>query len=96
MHQRWEKLLAAYVRSGFKAAKINIWGGQAIQLTNKASTVLILHVGAKLAIDGKITVGELVAFNMLAGRMAEPVLRLAGLWQQFQEARVMSAVLLGA
>ena len=88
MHQRWEKLLAAYVRSGFKAAKINIWGGQAIQLINKASTVLILYVGAKLAIDGKITVGELVAFNMLAGRVAEPVLRLAGLWQQFQEARV--------
>ncbi|MBW8880014.1 MAG: type I secretion system permease/ATPase, partial [Asticcacaulis sp.] len=88
MHQRWEKLLAAYVRSGFKAAQINIWGGQAIQLINKASTVLILYVGAKLAIDGKITVGELVAFNMLSQRVAEPVLRLAGLWQQFQEARV--------
>jgi len=35
-----------------------------------------------------MTVGELVAFNMLAGRVAEPVLRLASLWQQFQEARV--------
>ena len=88
MHQRWEKLLAAYVRSGFEAAKLNIWGGQAIQLINKSSTVLILYVGAKLAIDGKISVGELVAFNMLSARVAEPVLRLAGLWQQFQEARV--------
>lgn len=88
MHQRWEKLLAAYVRSGFAAAKINIWGGQAIQLINKVSTVLILYVGAKLVIDGNMTVGELVAFNMLSSRVAEPVLRLAGLWQQFQEARV--------
>ena len=88
MHQRWEKLLAAYVRAGFRAAKINIWGGQAIQLVNKISTVLILYVGAKLVIDGKLTVGELVAFNMLSQRVAEPVLRLAGLWQQFQEARV--------
>jgi len=88
MHQRWEKLLAAYVRAGFNAAKINIWGGQAIQLVSKVSSVLILYVGAKLVIDGKLTVGELVAFNMLSQRVAEPVLRLAGLWQQFQEARV--------
>lgn len=88
MQNRWERLLSAYVTSGFKAARLNIWGGQAIQLINKASTVLILFVGAKLALTGKITVGELVAFNMLAGRVAEPVLRLAGLWQQFQEARV--------
>jgi subfamily B ATP-binding cassette protein HlyB/CyaB len=88
MHQRWEKLLASYVRAGFRAAKINIWGGQAIQLANKVSTALILYVGAKLVIDGKLTVGELVAFNMLSSRVAEPVLRLTGLWQQFQEARV--------
>ena len=88
MQVRWERLLSAYVRAGFRAAQLNIWGGQAIQLVSKLSTALILYVGAKLAIGGHITVGELVAFNMLAGRVAEPVLRLAGLWQQFQEARV--------
>ena len=88
MQSRWERLLAAYVGAGFRAARLNIWGGQAIQLINKASTVLILYIGARLALGGKMTVGELVAFNMLAGRVAEPVLRLAGLWQQFQEARV--------
>lgn len=88
MQTRWERLLAAYVRSGFRAATLNIWGGQTIQLINKLTTALILFVGAKLAIEGKMTVGELVAFNMLASRVAEPVLRLASLWQQFQEARV--------
>lgn len=88
MQNRWERLLAGYVRAGFKAAQLNIWGGQAIQLVSKLSTVLILYVGARLVIGGSMTVGELVAFNMLAGRVAEPVLRLAGLWQQFQEARV--------
>ncbi|MGQ3206487.1 MAG: type I secretion system permease/ATPase [Brevundimonas aurantiaca] len=88
MQSRWEKLLAAYVKAGFKAAQLNIWGGQAIQLVNKVSTALILYVGARLVIGGNLSVGELVAFNMLAGRVAEPVLRLAGLWQQFQEARV--------
>ena len=88
MQTRWERLLAGYVRSSFKAARLNIVGGQAIQLVSKLSTAVILFIGARLAVTGKLTVGELVAFNMLAGRVAEPVLRLAGLWQQFQEARV--------
>jgi ATP-binding cassette, subfamily B, bacterial HlyB/CyaB len=88
MQRRWEDLLAAYVRSGFQAASISIWGGQAISLVQKLTAALILYFGAKLAIGGAITVGELVAFNMLAGRVSEPVLRLAQLWQQFQEARV--------
>ena len=48
----------------------------------------MLYFGAKLVIDGKLTVGELVAFNMLAGRVAQPVLRLAQLWQDFHQARL--------
>jgi subfamily B ATP-binding cassette protein HlyB/CyaB len=88
MQTRWERLLSAYVRAGFDAAKLQIWGGQAIQLVSKLSTVLVLFIGARLAISGQLSVGELVAFNMLAARVAEPVLRLAGLWTQFQEARV--------
>lgn len=88
MQRRWETLLAAYIKSGFDAAKIGIWGGQAIQLVNKLSMAIILYIGAKQVIEGKLSVGELVAFNMFAGRVAEPVLRLAQLWQQFQEARV--------
>lgn len=88
MQSRWERLLAGYVRSSFDANVIGIWGGQAIQAVNKLSTAVILFVGATLVIEGNLTVGELVAFNMLAGRVAEPVLRLSQLWQQFQEARV--------
>jgi ATP-binding cassette, subfamily B, bacterial HlyB/CyaB len=88
MQRRWEDLLAGYVRSGFQAALVGIWGGQAIQLISKLSMLAILYVGAQLVIAGSMTVGELVAFNMLAGRVAEPVLRIAQLWQQFQEARV--------
>lgn len=88
MQRRWENLLAGYVRSSFNANVMGIWGGQAIQGGNKISMALILFFGAKLVISGGLTVGELVAFNMLAGRVAEPVLRLSQLWQQFQEARV--------
>lgn len=88
LQNRWEKLLAAQVGAGFRAAQIHNIGNQAIQFISKLSMMLILYFGAQSAIDGALTVGSLVAFNMLAGRVAEPVLRLAGLWQQFQEARV--------
>ncbi len=88
MQQRWERLLAGYVRATFDANVLGIWGSQAIQGVNRLSTAIILFAGATLVIEGRLTVGELVAFNMLAGRVAEPVLRLSALWQQFQEARV--------
>src|SRR3984885_14063739 len=48
----------------------------------------ILYFGARLVISGDLTVGELVAFNMLAGRVSQPVLRLAQIWQDFHQARL--------
>ncbi len=48
----------------------------------------ILYFGAKLVIEGNLTVGELVAFNMLAARVSMPVLRLAQIWQDFHQARL--------
>ena len=62
-----------------------------MQLISKIVTALTLYFGAHLVIDGKLTVGELVAFNMLAGRVAQPVLRLAQIWQDFQQARISVA-----
>ncbi len=88
MQNRWEKQLAGYVGAGFSAAMMGNWGSQAIQLVSKLTTVAILYYGAKLVIAGDLTVGMLVAFNMLAGRVSQPVLRLAQLAQDFQQARL--------
>lgn len=88
MQGRWERQLAGYIQSSFKARMLASWGSQAIQLIQKLGTVAILFFGAKLVIDGKLTVGELVAFNMLAGQVSGPVLRLAQLAQDFQQARL--------
>jgi len=91
MQTRWENQLAGYVRSGFEAAKIGIIGQQAIQLVNKLSAAIILYIGAKLVIQGEMTVGQLVAFNMFAGHVSQPILRMSHLWQQFQQVRVAVA-----
>lgn len=88
MQNRWERQLAGYIESSFKARMLANWGSQAIQLIHKLATVALLFFGARLVIDGKLTVGELVAFNMLAGQVAGPVLRLAQLAQDFQQARI--------
>src|SRR6202035_16251 len=54
-------------------------------------TAGILYFGAQLVIEGDLTVGELVAFNILASRVSAPVLRLAQIWQDFHQARLSVA-----
>ena len=91
MQRRWEEQLAGYVRSSFRVLSLGNWASQGVQLISKVVTAGILYFGAKAVIEGDLTVGELVAFNMLAGRVAQPVLRLAQLWQDFQQARISVA-----
>jgi subfamily B ATP-binding cassette protein HlyB/CyaB len=88
MQRRWEEQLAGYVHSSFASANLGNIASQAVQFINKATIAATLYFGAKLVIDGDLTVGQLVAFNMLAGRVSSPVLRLAQMWQDFQQARI--------
>ena len=88
MQQRWEEQLASYVQASFRVVGLSTVASQAVALINKVTTILILFVGAGLVIRNKLTVGELVAFNMIAGQLATPVLRLAQMWQDFQQVRL--------
>ena len=88
MQRRWEEQIAGYVQSSFKVLNLGNWASQSIQLISKLVTAAILFFGAKAVIGGDLTVGELVAFNMLAGRVSQPVLRLAQIWQDFHQARI--------
>ncbi|WP_292195427.1 type I secretion system permease/ATPase [Mesorhizobium sp.] len=88
MQRRWEEQLAAYVTASFRVLSLNNTASQAVQMINKLVVAATLYFGAKLVIGGDLTVGELVAFNMLAGRVSMPVLRLAQIWQDFHQARL--------
>ncbi|MCK9915738.1 type I secretion system permease/ATPase [Microbacteriaceae bacterium K1510] len=88
MQRRWEEQLAAYVAASFRVLSLNNAASQAVQMINKLVIAATLYYGAKLVISGGLTVGELVAFNMLAARVSAPVLRLAQLWQDFHQARL--------
>src|SRR5262249_26931872 len=88
MQRRWEEQIAGYVRASFRVLSLGNWASQGVQLISKLVTAVTLYFGAYLVIDGKLTVGELVAFNMLAGRGAQPILRIAQIWQDFHQARL--------
>jgi subfamily B ATP-binding cassette protein HlyB/CyaB len=88
MQRRWEEQLAAYVSASFAVQKVGNTASQMIQLTSKLATAAILFFGAHAVIAGTMTVGELVAFNMLASRVSQPVLRLAQMWQDFHQTRL--------
>ncbi len=81
----WDNQLAAYVSASFRTATIGTLAGGGVSLISKLVTVATLWVGARLVIDGRLTVGQLIAFNMLAAHVASPVIRLAQLWTDFQQ-----------
>lgn len=88
MQRRWEEQLAGYVRAGFRADMLGNTASQSASLINKIVVALTLWFGAHRVMEGSLTVGQLIAFNMLAARVSGPILRLVQLWQNFQQAGV--------
>ena len=83
--QKWEEQLASYVTSGLSVTNAGMLAGGGVNLISKLVTAAIMWVGATQVVEGKMTVGQLIAFNMLAGQVSSPILRLAQLWNDFQQ-----------
>ncbi|WDG52369.1 type I secretion system permease/ATPase [Pseudomonas chlororaphis] len=86
--RKWDNQLAAYVSAGFKTQTLSNVANESVSLIGKLVTVATLWLGARLVIDGQLSVGQLIAFNMLAGRVSQPIIRLAQLWTNFQQTGV--------
>jgi ATP-binding cassette subfamily B protein len=82
---RWEGLFARFIRTGFKASTTSNISNNVADFLTHFSYLIILWVGAKLVIEQKLTIGQLIAFQMLSGRMTGPLLRLVQLWQNLQQ-----------
>jgi ATP-binding cassette, subfamily B, bacterial HlyB/CyaB len=83
--RQWDGQLAAYVRASFRAVVLSIFAGSSVQMVGKLVTVATMWLGARLVIDGELSLGQLIAFNMLAGHVSNPVMRLAQMWTEFQQ-----------
>jgi ATP-binding cassette, subfamily B, bacterial HlyB/CyaB len=86
--RRWEEQLAAYIGSSLKVVTLGAAGAQLVGLVGKVTSAAILWFGAQAVIENSLTIGEFVAFNMLSQQISGPVLRLAQLWQDFQQFRL--------
>jgi subfamily B ATP-binding cassette protein HlyB/CyaB len=88
--RRWDERLAAYVSAAFRAQTVATLAQEGIGLVGKLVNAAVLWHGAHLVMNDDaagtvFTVGMFVAFNMFAGRVAQPIMRLAQLWSDFQQ-----------
>jgi len=83
--RRWDRQLAAYVSASFRTQNLAAWGHEGVGLVGKLTQAATLWWGAQEVMDGALTVGQFVAFNMFAQHVAQPVMRMANLWTDFQQ-----------
>jgi ATP-binding cassette, subfamily B, bacterial HlyB/CyaB len=81
----WQERYAKYVGTSFRTVVTQTLAGSASNFLNKLSQLLVLWVGASLVLKGELTLGQLIAFRIISGYVTSPILRLAQLWQNFQQ-----------
>jgi subfamily B ATP-binding cassette protein HlyB/CyaB len=89
VNQRYGNYLADYLAAGFNTRQLSNSYNTVANLLEQLMTLIILCLGAWLVMNSTdFTIGMLVAFQMFAGRVSQPLLRLTGLWQEFQQADI--------
>lgn len=89
LNRRYSDLLAAYLGTSFRTRQLSNTYGTVANGLEQVMNLLILALGAHLVMtQPSFTVGMLVAFQMFSSRLSQPMLRLVGLWQQFQQAKL--------
>jgi HlyB family type I secretion system ABC transporter len=82
---QWQERYARYVSAGFNTVLTSTTAGAASNFLNKISALVVLWAGAYFVLQGDLSLGQLIAFRIISGYVTAPLLRLAQLWQNFQE-----------
>jgi len=88
MQARWDAQAVEQTRTARESERLTSSMSQIAQFLNKATVALTLFLGAKAVIAGDLTAGQLIAFNMMVGRVMAPALRIAQLFQQLSQTKV--------
>jgi ATP-binding cassette, subfamily B, bacterial HlyB/CyaB len=89
--RRWDQQLAAYVSTSFRTSTLASLAHEGVSLVGKLVSAATLWYGAHLVMDNQLTVGMFVAFNMFAQRVAQPIMRIAQMWTDFQQTGISMA-----
>tara|TARA_B100001093_G_scaffold506988_1_gene566841 strand:+ start:1994 stop:4993 length:3000 start_codon:yes stop_codon:yes gene_type:complete len=85
---RWRNRYTKYISEGYKNAITSTTSNSLTQFLNQVSSLSVLCVGAYLVLQGQLTLGELIAFRIISGYVTTPLLRLANLYQGFQQTAI--------
>ncbi len=89
LERRYESLLGGYLEANFTTRQLGNTYNTLASGLEQTLNMTILCLGAWQVMRGPdFTVGMLVAYQMFASRVSQPMLKLVGLWQQFQQATI--------
>jgi len=91
IREKWENRLTEHIKTGFSSGQLANLMNQVTALVSKVLSVMLLWFGAKEVLQGNLTVGQFIAFNMLSSRVIAPIMRLSQIWKEFQQVNVSVA-----
>lgn len=84
-NRRWENLLGRYVQATFDNMTFGMVVGSASQLIQVLSTLIVMWYGGHMVMRGEFTLGQLIAFQMIASQALSPLAKLFGMWPNVQQ-----------
>jgi subfamily B ATP-binding cassette protein HlyB/CyaB len=88
MMKNWEDHLGQYILSSFKLSNLANAVFSVSQTLQKLMILIVIYLGVSQVFENKLTIGQLIAFQMFAGQLTMPILRLVHMWQDFQQAKL--------
>lgn len=88
MLRRLDQTLHANLEAGYRIGILNVWSDKLLFVIERAITVSILYFGAQFVFAGEMTLGELIAFYLLAEKVTGPIENFSSLWESWQNIRV--------
>ncbi|WP_420855750.1 peptidase domain-containing ABC transporter [Vibrio tetraodonis] len=86
--RKWDEQTEKIVTTGYKVQQLNNKSNHIVQWLEKTTSVAILWLGAMQVLSLEMTIGQLIAFNMMSNHIAQPLARMVDLWGQFIQTRV--------
>jgi ATP-binding cassette, subfamily B, bacterial HlyB/CyaB len=83
--RKWDQQLAGFVSASFRTQNLATAAHETVNLVGKLVSAAVLWFGAHAVMQGDLTVGMFVAFTMFANRVAQPIMRIAQMWTDFQQ-----------
>ena len=85
---KWQDLYGDFIKKTFNKTIITTSITQTSNVLQKISQLLVLWVGTIMVLEGKLTLGQLIAFRIISGYVTGPLLRLSSIWQDIQELKI--------